>query len=222
MLHKTKGIVLHTIKYGDSAIIAHIYTRDFGRQSYMVNGVRGKNTKFPVSSFQPLSFLDLQVDHKENRELQRIRDLKIFHPFFHIHSDIVKNTIALFLGEILYRCLREVEKNTLLFDYVESSIMLLDVCHTGCVNFHLVFLLQFTRFLGIYPENNTELANYQPKNVEMKMQQLLTFTLKDLDKLNLDNKSRNLLVSSIIDYYHYHLEGMGKISSLEVLHEVFS
>lgn len=222
MLHKTKGIVLHSLKYGDSSIIAHIYTRDFGRQSYMVNGVRGKNSKFHSGHFQPLSILEMQVDHKPNRELQRIRELNGIQPFYHIHTDIIKSTIALFLGEILYRCLREVERNSPLFDYIESSILLLEVCNSGCVNFHLVFLMQFTRFLGIYPENNIQLTNYQPANVELKLQQLLTYTLKDLDKLNLDNKSRNLLISSIIDYYYFHLEGMGKITSLEILREVFA
>jgi DNA repair protein RecO (recombination protein O) len=222
MLHKTKGIILHTLKYGDTSLIAHIYTRDFGRQSYLIKGVRSKSSKMQAAYFQPLTILELQVDHKTNREIQRIHDIKELHPFFHIRTDIVKSTIALFIGEILYRSLKEAEGNHQLFDYIENSIMLLDVSENGFVNFHLIFLLQFTRFLGIFPENNTELDQYQPENVSISLMDLLTYSLQDMDKLKLKNSERNQLILAVIEYYYYHLEGMGKISSLEILHEVFS
>lgn len=221
MLHKTKGIVLHTIKYGDTSIIAHIYSRDFGRQSYMVNGVRNKKSKFHFNNFQPLTLLHLEVDHKDSREIQRIRDLQIAQPFHHIHTDIIKNTIALFIGEVLYRCLHEAEANYPLFDYAESAIQVLDLCETSCVNYHLVFLIQFTRFLGIFPQNNLELDRYQPSNMSVKLHDLISISLNDLDHVNISNAERKALVSAMVDYYYYHLEGMGKISSLKVLHEVF-
>jgi DNA repair protein RecO (recombination protein O) len=222
MLHKTKGIVLHNFKYGDSSIIAHIYTRDFGRQSYMVNSVRGKRGKFHINQFQPLTILELQADHKNTREIQRIKELNIGQPFYQLHTDIVKNTIALFIGEVLYRCLRDTESNRPLFDYLESSVQILDMCQSGCTNFHLLFLVHFTRFLGIFPENSTELDNFQPENSTLKVHDLIRYSLNDLDKLNISNAERNQMLKSLLDYYYYHLEGMGKISSLGVLHEVFS
>lgn len=222
MLYKTSGIVLHNFKYGDSSIIAHIYTRDFGRQAYIVNGVRSKTGKFHFNQFQPLTILNLQADHKPTRDIQRIKELSIAHPFYHLHTDIAKNTIALFIGEVLYRCLRDTEGNKPLFDYLESSIQILDICEKGCTNFHLLFLVHFTRFLGIFPENSAELDNFQPSNSEIKVHDLLKYTLLDLDKLKIDNVQRNQLVAAMIDYYYYHLEGIGKISSLAILHEVFS
>jgi DNA repair protein RecO (recombination protein O) len=222
MLHKTKGIVLHNFKYGDSSIIAHIYTRDFGRQAYMVNGVRSKRGKFHINHFQPLTILDLQVDHKPTRELQRLRELHIAHPFCHLHSDVIKNTIALFIGEVLYRCLKESEANIPLFDYLENAIQILDMCESGPANFHLIFLVHFTHFLGIYPANFSELDSFQPENAEIKIHDLLDYSLQDLDKLKISGKLRIHLVSSMLDYYYFHLEGMGKISSLKILHEVFS
>lgn len=221
MLHKTSGIVLHTIKYGDTSIIAHIYTRDFGRQSYIVNGVRSKKSKFHFSNFQPLTLLNLEVDHKNTREIQRIRDLKIDQPFHHIHADIVKNSIALFIGEVLYRSLHDVEANHPLFDYVRSAIQILDHCDEGKVNFHLIFLIQFTRFVGIFPQNNLELDMYQPKEAKVHLHELITYSLNDLSKLQLANKQRSALLTAMVDYYYYHLEGMGKLSSLKILHEIF-
>lgn len=222
MLHKTKGIVLHKVKYGDSSLIAHIYTRDFGRQSYIVNGVRGKKSKFHFNHFQVLTILDMEVDHKPNREIQRIRELSIEHPFHHIHTDIVKNTIALFVGEVMYRCLKDIESNYPLYDYLESAIQMLDFTEKGTVNFHLIFLVQFTRFLGIYPENSAELDMYQPKDSEVKLHELVNYKLKDLALLSLDGSTRNMLVSAMVEYYYFHLEGMGKISSLKILQDVFS
>lgn len=221
MLHKTTGIVLHTIKYGDSSIIAHIYTRDFGRQSYIINSVRSKRSKFHYSNFQPLTLLRLEVDHKNTRDIQRIRDLKIDQPFHHIHSDIIKNTIALFVGEVLYRSLNDVEGNHALFDYAKSAIQILDFCEEGKVNFHLIFLVQFTRFLGIFPQNNLELDRYQPAEIELKLHELITYSLNDLAVIKITNSQRNSLVSAMVDYYYYHLEGMGKLSSLKILHEIF-
>ena len=221
MLHKTKGIVLHTIKYGDTSIIAHIYTREFGRQSYMVNGVRNKKSKFHFNNFQPLTLLNMEADHKDSREIQRIRDLQIAQPFHHMHTDIIKNTIALFIGEVLYRSLHEAEANHPLFDYCESAIQVLDLCEQSCVNFHLIFLIQFTRFIGIYPENNIEFDRYQPADMKVKLHDLIKVSLKDLGQLQLTNLERSTLVAAMVDYYYYHLEGMGKISSLKILHDVF-
>ncbi|MBN2485294.1 MAG: DNA repair protein RecO [Bacteroidales bacterium] len=222
MLYKTKGIVLNSFKYGDSSVVVHIYTRDFGRQAYLVNGVRGKTGKFRFNNFQPLTILDLQVDHKPMRELQRLRELHIAQPFYHIYTNIVKNTIALFIGEVLYRCVNDTEGNKPMFDYIESAVQVLDICSDGYANFHLLFLIHFTRFLGIFPENSNELDNFQPVDASFKVHSLINFALNEPYKLFLSNTLRVQLVIALIDYYRYHLEGMGKINSLEVLHEVFA
>ncbi len=222
MFYKTQGIVLHTIKFGDTSIISHIYTRDFGRQSYLINGVRNKKSKFHFNNFQPLTILKIEVDHKQHREIQRLKDLKIVQPLHHIQSDIIKNTIALFTGELLYRCLHDTEANHTLFDYAASAIQILDYCDEGCVNFHLIFMVQFTRFLGIFPQNNIELDRFQPKESKIKLHELISYSLNDLSNLHISNNQRNMLINAMVDYYQYHLEGMGSISSLTVLREIFA
>lgn len=221
MQHKTKGIVLHSLKYGEASLIVHIYTREFGRQSYMVQGVRSKKPKFHAGYFQPLSLLELEVDHKHTRSIQRIRDLSLGNPLHQIRSDIVKSTISLFIGELLYRSLHEAEADHTLFDYLAGSIEILEFCHEGCANFHLVFLLQFTRFLGIFPQNNHEIDVYQPAGTGLKIHELLAYSLNDLPLIQLNNTQRNSLISALVDYYSFHLEGMGPISSLKILREVF-
>ncbi|MBN1117452.1 MAG: DNA repair protein RecO [Bacteroidales bacterium] len=222
MLHKTTGIVLQAIKFSDSSLIVQIYTRDSGRQSYIVQGVRAKKSKFHFNQFQPLTVLNLEVEHKESREIQRIRDLSLKHAFHNLHTNIVKNTIALFVAEVLNKSLKDTEGNNSLFDYLESSIQILDICQEGYVNFHLVFMVQFTRFLGIFPQNNLELDSYQSEEEKVKLHDIIPYSLKDLHKLTLTNTTRNLLVKSIVDYYRYHLDGISEIKSIKVLHEVFS
>jgi DNA repair protein RecO (recombination protein O) len=222
MLQKTRAIVLHTTKYSESSLIAHLYTSEFGRQSYIVQGARRTRSKFHFNNFQPLSILDLQVDNKPNRDLQRLRELYLIHPFNQMHTDIVKNAIALFIGEVLYRTLRDTEGNHPLFEYLENAIQILDICESGCVNFHVIFLIHFTRFIGIFPENTSELDNFQPGDITMKVHDLLRYPLKDLDKLKIDNYTRNQILDALVDYYYFHLEGMGRLSSLKVLREIFS
>ena len=98
MLYKTPGIVFSKSKYGDNCLIARIYTKTFGLQSYLVQGARRKKTAVKASIIQPLALLDMVVYYKEARGLQRIKELKSNHPFVSIPFDFKKNSIALFLA----------------------------------------------------------------------------------------------------------------------------
>jgi len=241
MLHKTKGIVLHYIKYGDTSIIAYIYTEIFGRQAYIVNGVRKKSSKIRLNQFQPLSILELDVYYKPNRDIQRIKDLKNSLLLKTVHDNIVKSSIALFIAEIMYKTLREVEPNKPLFDFIYNSIHILDIKDKGIENYHLVFLLLLSKYLGISPVDGNQKSieftvTKHPtliKNVkgfsfiltaEEKgaMTQLHEYSFKNLEKIKIDNNTRSSLLEKFIEYYKLHLEGIGTIKSLAVLKEVFS
>ena len=107
MLHKTSGIILHTVKYSETSLIVKIYTRDFGLQSYMVTGVRSKKSKNKASLFQPLALVELEVSNTNKGSLQRISEINILHPYSDIPYNIVKSSIAIFLNEILYKAIKE-------------------------------------------------------------------------------------------------------------------
>ena len=241
MLYKTKGIALHYIKYGDSSIIAQIYTDIFGRQAYIVNGVRSKKSKIRLSLFQPLSVLELDIYYKPNREIQRIKDLRNYLPLQTIHNDIVKSSIALFISEIIYKTLREVEPNKPMFDFLHNSIHLLDIKTNGIENYHLVFLLILSKYLGISPQmsdtDKSEIITGEQTTLfkdnlqysffltepEMKgLNELYKYSFRDLEKIKIDNNTRSSLLDKLVEYYKIHLEGIGSIKSLEVLKEVFS
>jgi DNA repair protein RecO (recombination protein O) len=241
MLHKTKGIVLHYVKYGDSSIIAYIYTDIFGRQAFIVNGVRSKKSGIRLNYFQPLSILELDVYYRPNRDIQRIKDLKIFVMLHTIHNNIVKSTVALFIAEILYKTLREVEPNKPLFDFIYNSIQILDLKNEGIENYHLVFLLMLSRYLGISPviEDNKiiEFNNIKQQSLfkndrgislilteeeKRALTHIYKYSFNNLEKIKLGNNVRSSLLSKFVEYFKIHLEGIGNIKSLAVLKEVFS
>src|SRR2546423_8435005 len=108
MIHKTKGIVLRTIKYGETSLVVSIYTELFGIQSYMVNGVRTFTKRGPgkANLFQPAAILDLVIYHNELKNLQRLKEFRWGYLYENILSDVRKNSVALFMVELLQQTIK--------------------------------------------------------------------------------------------------------------------
>lgn len=151
MLQKTEGIVLRTVKYKDTAFIADVYTDVAGRVSFMVPLPRSRKASVKSVLFQPLSLVELEADFRLNTSIYKIKEAKSWHPFVSLPYDPYKSAIALFLSEFLCRAVRVEADNRALFSYLRHSIVWLDECRTGFANFHLVFLMRLSRFLGLYP-----------------------------------------------------------------------
>ncbi|MCK9310943.1 MAG: DNA repair protein RecO, partial [Bacteroidales bacterium] len=145
MLIKIKAIVLHCLAYNDTTNIVHLYTEDFGRMSYLASKPRRKKSNLKNAFFQPLSLVEIEADHQGSHQIQRIKEIRSIYNFSGIPYDPGKNAISLFLAEVLYRSLRETEKNTILFNFLSQSIQFLDLCEKGLANLHLVFLIKLTR-----------------------------------------------------------------------------
>ena len=64
MLQKTKGIVLHTLKYNDTSIIVDMYTELSGRTSFLVPVPRSRKAAVKSVLFQPLSFIEFEADFR--------------------------------------------------------------------------------------------------------------------------------------------------------------
>ena len=151
MLQKTVGIVLHILKYNDTSNIVEVYTELSGRASFLVAVPRSKKAAVKSVLFQPLALIEFEADYRPNTSLFRIKEAKSFSPFASIPYDPFKSAIALFLAEFLYRAIREEAENRPLFAYLQHSILWLDACKISFANFHLVFLMRLSRFLGLYP-----------------------------------------------------------------------
>lgn len=221
MLCKTKAIIFHSIKYGESDIITQAFTETFGKQSFLIHGVRKKKSTLNSYLFQPFSLLEVVAYIKETRDLQRVKELKPSVILKTIHFDIRKSSIALFLSELMNRTLREVEPNIQLFNYINHAVQILDFEEEGIENFHLIFLMQFTKFLGIYPKNNMDLSTYQiPGDFQIK--HLLDLSLTDAKKLKIKSQFRSQLLDQLLNFYKDHIDGIGKIKSLDIIREVFA
>ena len=151
MLQKTLGIVLRTVKYKDTAFIADVYTDVAGRVSFMVPVPRSRKASVKSVLFQPLAPVELEADFRPNTSIYRIKEAKSWHPFSSLPYDPYKSAIALFLSDFLCKAVRVEADNKALFAYLRHSIVWLDECRAGFANFHLVFLMRLSRFLGPYP-----------------------------------------------------------------------
>ena len=240
MIHKVRGIALHHIKYKESSAIFYIYTDLFGRQSYLVNSIKGKKSRFNGSLLQPLTLLEMEVYHKEERDLQRLKEIRNYIPYQRIPFDPYRGSQAMFLAEVLYRSLKEEDTTPGLFDFLEQSLQLLDISEENTLNFHLLFLVQLTKYLGFYPRDNfsTEKNGFDMRNGQFAdsfslhpdffdtensslLHELLGVTFSDMSELSINQDIRIRFLDYMMDYYRLHLHGFGKIKSLSVLHEVF-
>lgn len=230
MLHKTEGIVLNSIKYGETSIVSRIYTAQFGLQSYLINGVRKKKGK--NNYYQPLSVLELVVYHKEKGGLQRIKEIKPSYNYQEIPFNVLKSSVALFLAEILSKCLLEEEENLALFQFLKTSLIQLDRQAFSSL-FHFHFLIDLSAHLGFQPNTNDsnqpffDLMNGQfvskrPMHQHFIEAPLITTfaALIKKESVGISNKSR--MLSHLLEYYELHLDGFTKVRSLEVLETVLN
>lgn len=244
-LHKTKGIVLRTIKYGETSVIVSIFTEIFGIQSYLVNGVRASTKKGSgkANLFQPSAILDLIVYHNELKNLQRIKEFKWSILYQHIFSDIKKNGVALFMVELLSKCLKQPEANEDLFHFAEDTFLHLDTSNEKVTaNFPLFFALQLAVFFGFrisdeYSEKNNFLdlqegtfVNERPlhPNFLEETQAAVTSQLlkvmqpAELEEIKLNHDFRRNLLYAYEIYYAFHVQDFGTMKTLPVLKEILN
>ncbi|MGB8194084.1 MAG: DNA repair protein RecO [Chitinophagaceae bacterium] len=244
-LHKTKGIVLRTVRYGETSLVVTIYTEAFGTQSYLINGVRKSSKKGSgkANLFQPASILELIVYHNELRQLNRVREFKWSYLYQHIFFDVRKNAVALFMIELLQKCLKQPEHNAELFYFIEDAFVHLDTAPENVVaNYPLFFALHFMMFAGFRMDDNyTEAADIldlqegmfrtdrpsHPYFLEGQEAYITSQLLKvmqpaELEQLQMNQAMRRRLMHSYQEFYAYHIADFGQMKSLPVLQEVLA
>jgi DNA repair protein RecO (recombination protein O) len=232
MLNKTRAIVLHHVKYGESSLVLTLYTAEMGRIACMVNGVRSRKSRFPITLFQPLTLLDVDLYYRQNREIQRVKEVSCPVHYHTIPFNISKNTIALFLAEVLYLALREEESNPPLFSFMYHAFQLLDTRDEGYSLFHVWFMLHLTRHLGFFPPDSEfqhgivspfELPVFGTLSpgASSALTKIAANAQGPPEQLHLSNQDRSMLLESLIRYYTVHLDGFSRLKSYAVLQEVF-
>lgn len=236
MLVKTKAIVISSLKYQEKSLIVKCFTQTDGLKSYFVhNAFSGKNNKQKIAYFQPLNILEIEAVHKNKGTLENFKEIKLSTAYHTINMDVVKSTIIIFLSEMLHHSIKEEEKNEDLFHFLETALLWLD-SHSEIANFHLVLLMEVTKFLGFYPDSSAndypffEMTEgiFTPYHALSCLSEQETDMFRKLLSLRFDSpqifngKERQLLLKILLDYYSFHLDGFRRPKSLEVLKEVFS
>ena len=238
--YKGRGVVLHTLKYGDSSMVVYLLTDVGGRRSYMVQGVRsakGRGSKLAL--FQPMFAVEFEGLESSRQQMDRFREVRSGVVLQSIPFDVRKSTVALFMAEVLYRLVKESEPNEPLFDFVWGSVEALDSLHEGVANFHLWFLANLSRFLGFFPGNDYASGDWfdfreglytkiRPAHVSCMTQQnartlndLVECDVRCLGEIGLNRRQRVEFLDAMLVYYAYHLDAVNAVQSVKILQEVF-
>ncbi len=239
MIAKTQAIVFKSIKFRETSLIVTCFTEEFGIQSYLVRGALGKRKSgLKGAHFQLLNQLDLVVKNNNKGHLNSINELKISTQYKYIPFDPIKQSVLLFLAEFLSESIREEVPHKELFNFIQRGILLLDELNV-CADFHLVFLLKLSKYLGFYPQiseislplfnmeggcfvstvHNRGNLNEMDSNL---LKKLLNLDFEDLYEVQFNNSQRQVLLLILIKYYSLHLNGFRSPKSLEVLKTIFS
>lgn len=245
MLYTTRAIILRQVPFGDTSLIVSAFTQRFGLQQYMVKGARSSSKKggSKTSFLQPGALLDLVVYHQENKQWQTIKEMKWVQVYQQIMGNISRNAIALYLIEMLGKCLRQPEANETLFEFAASNLQLLDACENAvAANLPLHFTLQLADQLGFRIENNFQPALpfldlqagyfvaeppihglYLDAPLSLITHQLLKHpTAITLYRIKLHHQQRRALLQAYVHFFQYHVAEFGRLKSLDVLQEVLS
>lgn len=238
MTVSTKAIVISSLKYGDTSLIVNCYTESDGIKSYLLKGIlKSRKGKLKPAYFQPLMQLKIVANHNNRGTLNSLKEVEILNFYEEMHTEIKKQSIAMFLAEVLNGSLKEEEGNSLLFQYLETSFLWLD-SHDDIANFHLVFLLNLTKFLGFYPELVDKDASYFDLeegtftkyfsqtcisgNELTQFKKVLGMNFDSISAIKFNSEERQLVLSVLIRYFELHLSGFRKPKSLTILKTVFS
>lgn len=240
MVIKTKGIVLRTVKYSETSLICDVYTEKLGLQTYIVSGVRKKNAKIGASLLQVMSLLDIVAYHRENKVMNRTKEIKPAYVYSEIPFQLQKSAVGIFIAELLQKTVKEAEPNPQLFEFIWNTFMYLDLTTDSVANLHLTFMVQLAEYLGFMPggEYKKEKSYFDLKegvftveeplhtynlsyNQSDLLQQLGSLPITESHNIQLTRYNRQKLLNRIIEFYQLHVDDFQTLNSHEIFKEVF-
>lgn len=241
MITKTSGLVLRTIKHSDKSSVITVYTREYGRVTYIAYGLNGKKSAIRTACFLPLSIIEITEAHRPGKEIRQLKEARILHNLNLIYNHPVKNALIFFIAELLYKTLKQPEPEPQLFDFLEYSILSLEHNKDKLSDFHLTFMIRLSSYLGFKPnEENKENARYfdlmngiflshQPlhkhflsPDMTLVFSSLLSISSESGENLRISRGKRSQLLEILMEYYKLHIPDFYGLNSVSVLHELFN
>ena len=234
MLIKTRGIILKAFKYSETSLILDIYTEEKGLQKYIISGVRSKGTKQKTGILQPTSLVEMVAYYRENKPMNRIKELKPAHIYRSLPFELLKGTIGLFMVELAQKTIKEEEANPALFQFLFQQFVALDEAATMPSNFHLWFMLRLAKYLGFAPSGqwSSDTPYFDMKEGHFSAEdpvhqyapspaisQQIGILLKQQPP-SITRQERQALLELLIVYYRLHIENFPGLNTHAVLKEV--
>lgn len=238
MLDKTEGIVLKTVRYAETSLIVTIFTKKHGILSFIVQGVRSSKNKQRGNILQPLNLLQLEIYLKEQRNLNRIKEQTTLYIYKNIHTDFIKQSIAIFCIELISKCIKEHEVNEPLYNYLSLFLTELDVSNSNLENKPLFFLLEVASILGFEPalhnilkgvyfnmQEGKFVADYNTVQSclnahETNIFKQLLAIYYDKNDLKLSGSERKIMLDKLLLYYRWHVSDFMELKSPQILSEL--
>ncbi len=241
MQQKIRGIVLRTVKYGDNGLIVDMFTEQYGRRSFATTVTHGRRGGSGNALWRPLAMLEFEADVRQSgSKLPRPKDVRAYYNNVDLTFHPVKSTLVLFLTEFLSHALKGESEERTLYAYLEHSFRWLDMCENDYANFHLVFLMRLTRFLGIYPnlESDSPLdyfdltaggfcksqplhAHFLPPTDARQLHSLFRMNYDTMHVFRMSRHDRWRILEVLTDYYRLHIPAFPELKSLDILREIF-
>lgn len=241
MIQATRGIVFHTTRYSETSAIVKIFTEESGLMSFLVKGLYSKKSKIRSAMFGHLTLLDLVIESREHKSLHYIREVGINQFATDFQQSISRSAVVLFINELLYKSVKEEECNRPLFEFINSSLQLLENKGIPVQAFHLLFMLKLTRYLGFLPRiAKTDAGSFFDMEEGLfldseplhryfisgppaaALEQMQSMDFQDLRDFTISKPVRDELLDRLLDYYRLHIPEMGEMKSVKVLQELLS
>ncbi|MEL6864252.1 MAG: DNA repair protein RecO [Bacteroidota bacterium] len=239
MLIKTRGIIFRSVKYGETSFITDIYTEEKGLRNFIISGVRRPKSTVSAGLLQVMSLVDMVTYYREDKEMNRIKEIKAAHIYTQTPFDMMRSAVGMFMVELARKTIREKEENKALFNFLYGSFKYLDETKDSVANLHLKFMLDLTVFAGFLPNGQySEQYPYfdlqegeftadepmhfhylQPESSQL-MSQLLFAETTDCHQFTISREQRRSLLRSLIDFYRLHIDNFPKLNTHEILEEV--
>ena len=217
MVKDTELIVLHTTRYGENSLVVHTLSKEYGRRSFIIKGVGKKSV---MSLFLPLNVLEAAVVESSKSNLYTMRNPVAKHPLLGVRNSLYKNSMTMFMSEVLYRVIKDGTNEHGLFEWCEKNILLLDAITDDFSNFHLRFLLELAMVLGFSPSSQ-DLQPFVGTHYPV-VEQFMTTSFVESMMIPLSGQVRNEIAEEILRYIEFHSESAVNVNSLKVLRELFA
>ena len=217
MVKVTELIILHTTKFGENSLVIHTLSKDYGRRSFLIRSIGKKSA---MTLFQPLSIIEADIIESSRSNLYTAKNLSLKHHLSGIRGNMFKNSMTMFMSEVLYRTVKDGSNEDGLYEWAERNILLLDALSSDFSNFHIRFLLEFAIALGFSPEAKDMIPFTGTHTATVE--KFISEPFADTMLIPLSGQTRNEIAEAILRYIEFHTDSTLNINSLKVLRELFS